>query len=316
MLLQYLLRTIAVVVGLVFLVFGGLFVAACVGLIGKGPDAPAAEKVGMAVQVVATLFFGLVALCGGVLIWLGLRRGNRPAEVVANPAPCERSVSPAEPLEPVAVCREETTIAEEPLEPVWMRREEAAIAVAEPEPIVATMPAPSRRPVSGAGPGQFIARCGPEKDGETYNYVSAAVYLAIAVLCIIAPGRFFELKIDPALAAKLALVPAGLCLGAALLYLWSPLFGAPQTIELYENSLVERLGKKVRSIELAAIERLRVREWYEHRFAARTFTVEAQVHGQPQLRFNSALRGEAERIIEYLASCVPQTEFVEFDATL
>ena len=68
----------------------------------------------------------------------------------------------------------------------------------------------------------------------------------------------------------------------------------------------------MRRIELATIEHLRLQEWYEHRFAARTFNVKARIHGQRQLAFSTALRGEAERIIEYLASKIPQTEFVEF----
>lgn len=63
------------------------------------------------------------------------------------------------------------------------------------------------------------------------------------------------------------------------------------------------------------VQQIRVNEWYEHRFAARTFNIQAQVHDQRQLAFNTALRGDGSRIIEYLASQVPQTEFVEFDTT-
>jgi hypothetical protein len=127
----------------------------------------------------------------------------------------------------------------------------------------------------------------------------------LALFCVVAPGRFIEIKIDPALAAKLALLPAGIGVAAAILYLWSPLFGAPQAIELYERGIVERLGKRIRRIDLEAIEHLRLQEWYEHRFADRTFNVQAQVHGQPKLAFNTALRGEAERIIGYLADKIP-----------
>ena len=148
-----------------------------------------------------------------------------------------------------------------------------------------------------------------------YCYVSAGVYLLLALLCILAPG-FIELRIDPAQATRIALIPAGMGVAFAILHLWTPLFGAPQTIELYERGLVERLGTKVRRIDLATIEHLRVQEWYEHRFAARTFNVKARVLGQRPLAFNTALRGDAECITEYLASQIAETEFVEFNATL
>ena len=172
-----------------------------------------------------------------------------------------------------------------------------------------------RRP-SDAELGQFIARCGPEKNGEMYNYVSAGVYLLLALFCILAPGRFIELKIDPALAAKIALIPAGIGVVAALLYLWTPLFGRPQTIELYERGIVERLGKQIRRIELAAIEHLRLQEWYEHRFADRTFNVKAQVHGQRQLAFNTRCAGKRNGSSNTWHHKIPQTEFVEFNAML
>jgi hypothetical protein len=263
----------------------------------------------MTVQVVVAVIFSLVALFGAFLIWVGLRRGSRAAEVVHAEQPMERVApserEPSELKHPGDLC-----VAASALPAAGSNRCEA------PPPPPAQRPGLRERRSSEGGLGQLIARCGPEKDGEMYHYVSAGFYLLLALLCIIAPGRFFELKIDPALAAKLALIPAGIGLGAAILYLWKPLFGPPQSIELYEYGIVERLGKQVRSVELAAIEHLRVNEWYEHRFAARTFNIKAQVHGQRQLAFNTALRGEGNRIIEYLASQVPQTEFVEFDTTL
>ncbi len=79
---------------------------------------------------------------------------------------------------------------------------------------------------------------------------------------------------------------------------------------------MERLGEQARRIELSAIQHLEVREFYEHRFAPRTFNVKARVQGQKQLVFSTELRGEGERIIECLASCIEQTEFIEFDTTL
>ena len=77
---------------------------------------------------------------------------------------------------------------------------------------------------------------------------------------------------------------------------------------------MERAGNHIRRIELTAIAHLRLQEWYEHRFAARTFNVKAQLYGQPELTFNTSLRGEGDRIVHYLAAKVEQTEFVEFNA--
>ncbi len=311
--MHWLLRATAVCVGVIFVLFGGLFVAACLAMLGQGANAAAAAKVGTTVQIVTTVIFALVALAGMFLIWLGLRRGTVasacPKESVDSSVPLA-SVPPASiPHASPIGCDASPMRASEPCREV--RAELHPIEV----PHAAPFTIGERRP-SDAELGQFIARCGPEKSGAMYNYISAGVYLLLALLCIIAPGRFIELKIDPVLAAKLALIPAGIGVAAAILHLWTPLFGAPQTIELYEHGIVERLGKQIRRIELATIERLRLQEWYEHRFAARTFNVKAQVHGQRQLAFNTALRGESERIIEYLASKIPQTEFVEFNATL
>ena len=251
--MQTVVRAIAVCLGVIFVVFGGLMVATGLTMMGQGPNA---AKVGVTVEIVAIVIFALVAIAGVFLIWLGLRRETRTA----------------------------------PVDPGVQHSPEVAL-------------------------GQFIARCGPEKNGEMYNYISAGVYVLIALVCVVAPG-LIDLKIDPTLAAQLSLIPAGIGVAAALLHVWTPLFGAPQTIELYEHGIVERLGKKIRHIEWAAIEKLRLQEWYEHRFAAQTFNVKAQIHGQGQLSFSTALRGDAQQIVEYLTSKIPQTEIVEFNATM
>ena len=77
---------LAVCVGVIFLLFGGLFVAACLAMLGQGANAPAAAKVGTTVQIVTTVIFALVALVGIFLIWLGLRRGT-----VASASPDEHA---------------------------------------------------------------------------------------------------------------------------------------------------------------------------------------------------------------------------------
>lgn len=299
--MHWMLRAMAVCLGFIFLVFGGLFLVAWLAGVGQGANPPPA-----AVKIVVTVMFAIVTLFGMVLLWLGFRRWGvaSAAETKLVDVPVHAEAIPAA---SGTYCEATAMRTAERCQDV---RAEPATAIRQPAPR-----GPSEHRSAGGELGQFIARCGPEKNGETYNYVSAGIYLLLGLGCVLAP-MFMDFRVDPGLAAKIALIPAGIGVAAALMFLWGPLFGAPQTIELYEHGIVERLGKQVRQIELAAIEHLRLQEWYEHRFADRTFNVKARVRGQRQLAFNTALRGEGDSIIQYLASQFPDAELVEFDATL
>jgi hypothetical protein len=83
---HWLLRALSICVGTVFVLIGGVFVAACFALMAKGPEA----KVGMTVQIVALVIFALMALFGAFLIWMGLGRRSRAADI-AIAQPMERS---------------------------------------------------------------------------------------------------------------------------------------------------------------------------------------------------------------------------------
>jgi hypothetical protein len=317
--MHWLTRAILLCVGAIFVLGGGLFVAACIGTLAQGANAPAAAvKVGVTVQVIATVIFALVAVAGVLMIWVGVRGGGASvstkdaASVSASIAPAKTARGvPVSAVAPVALATVTPSGESWTSEPNPWHDDDIEPDPIEPDPF--DVPRPASRTIGEHRPadaefGDFIAHCGPERNGLMYNYVSAGIYLTIGLGGTIALP-FMELAIEPGLGV---LIPAGLGMGAALLHLWTPLFAAPQTIELFEHGIVERLGQEVRRIELAAIEHLRVQEWYEHRFADRTLLVKAQIQGQRQLEFSTVLRGDGEQIVDYLSSAVPQTEFVEF----
>jgi hypothetical protein len=321
-------RAILICVGVAFVLLGGLFVAACIGTLAQGANAPAAAKVGVTVQVITTVIFSLVVVAGVFMIWVGARRSGGAA--VATPQ-ANRAFTAGE-----IVARAAGGLHDEALEIapdlgrevpekvfalVGAERESdsfhGAFRASHSDEQVSDDFGGARRAPSAAGGefgsadsdlGQFIARCGPERNGLRYHYVSAGIYLAIGLGFTISLP-FMELAIQPGLGV---VIPTALGVAAAMLHLWTPFFGKPQTIELHEFGIVERLGDQSRRIEIATIEHLQVREFYEHRFADRTFLVKARIPGQRQLEFTTALRGDGELIVDYLASEVPRTEFVEF----
>lgn len=161
--------------------------------------------------------------------------------------------------------------------------------------------------------GAFITRCGPRQDGLTNYVVFGIGMLLFAILCFMAPSTFLVPKPgDESMIRTVSWITGGLSVLFGLGMLWKPLFGQNQVIFLYERGLVERVGAVSYRIAIDAIEQLRVQEWYDHRFAPRTFNVRAKVKDQRELSFSSALRGESERIIAYLAERVRQTEMVPF----
>lgn len=321
--MHWLLRTILISLGIAFVLCGGAFAAACISLMAKGANAGAAANVPMGVQIGAAVFFALVAIAGAFMIWLGARRGARATAAANQVVRKTVATAPARPATSTftAATTESDDDEEEWAAAVGAWREasadgQATTVLEAPRPRVR-----EARPTGGefgsldSDLGQFIARCGPELNGLTYNYVSAGVYFSLAIACIIAP-HFMELAIDKGLAVMTSFIPAAFCLGAVLLHLWTPFFGTKQTIELYEFGIVERLGEQERRIESATIEHLRVQEWFEHRFADRTYNVKARIQGQPNLEFSTALRGQGDEIVDYLASSIlgDRVEFVEFVA--
>jgi hypothetical protein len=163
--------------------------------------------------------------------------------------------------------------------------------------------------------GAFIAQCGPLQAGLTNYLIFGAAMLVFAVLCFLAPSTFLVPKpADAAWVSGCCWVFGGISLLFGLGMMWHPLFGQNKTILLYERGLIERVGGTSFAISLDEIEVLRVQEWYDHRFAPRTFNVRAKIRGNRELSFSSALRGESDRIIAYLADHVARTEMVPFQA--
>jgi hypothetical protein len=163
--------------------------------------------------------------------------------------------------------------------------------------------------------GAFIAKCGPQEAGLTNYLVFGTIALLVGVGCFLAPDLILRPKPADAAAVKGFLWLFGALTSlAGLGMMWKPLFGQNQEILLYERGLVERVGAISYGIALDEIEQLRVQEWYDNRFAPRTFNVRAKVRGERELKFSSALRGESDRIIAYLAEHVENTEMVPFQA--
>jgi hypothetical protein len=163
--------------------------------------------------------------------------------------------------------------------------------------------------------GAFIAKCGPQEAGLNHYLVFGVIALVVGILCVLAPTTFLNPKpADEAAVRGFMWIFGGLATIAGLGMVSRPLFGQKREILLFERGIVERIGAISYGIALDEIEQLRVQEWYEHRFAPRTFNVRAKVRGDRELSFSSALRGESERIIAYLAEHVEQTEMVPFNA--
>jgi hypothetical protein len=165
--------------------------------------------------------------------------------------------------------------------------------------------------------GDFIAQCGPREDGQTHYIVCGAGMIVLGILACFFPIPFPLPKgadISDATFQTICCVIGGVFGLMGLGMLWKPLFGQSQMILLYERGLIERVGSTNYAIPLDEIEQLRVQEFYEHRFAPRTFLVRAKVRGAKELSFSSALRGDSNRIIAYLAEQIPQTELVPFQA--
>jgi len=79
----------AVGAGLLFVLLGGLCMAIALLMVVKGVNDPALKEIDMAVRIIATGIFGLVATFGAFLIWCGLRRTRRvqhPIVGLAHPS--------------------------------------------------------------------------------------------------------------------------------------------------------------------------------------------------------------------------------------
>ena len=230
---HWLLRTIALVTGLVFLAFGSLSLVACMGL-----PAPVGTFDVIAHVIVVGIIVGMTLL-GAFLVWIGLRRSRRmivPAAAVAGQPANDPS-----------------------------------------------LPAQTR------DFGALIAQCGPQQAGLTNYLLWGAALLVVAALGGIAPFTFLVPKPGDEAAVKgFCWLMGGLCALGGLGMMWKPLFGQNQTILLYERGLIERVGAIQFAVALDQIEQLRVQEWYDHRFAPRTYNVRAKVRGERELSFSSA----------------------------
>jgi hypothetical protein len=161
--------------------------------------------------------------------------------------------------------------------------------------------------------GRLIAECGPKKAGQTHYIVCGLAMLVFAGVCFVAPSTFLIPKPgDEKMIGMVSLFATALSGLFGIIMIGGPLVGRSQKILLYEGGLLEQVGSSARHIAIEQIQHLRLQEWYEHRFAPPTFNVRATVTGQKDLLFSSALRGDAETIIAYLAERVASVEQVPF----
>jgi len=161
--------------------------------------------------------------------------------------------------------------------------------------------------------GRLIGRCGPEQDGQLHYVVMGVILLVFAGLCFIAPWTFMKPKPgDEQMIQIVSLLATAVCALFGVVLTFGPLMARAQTILLFEGGLLEHIGSKSRLIQVEEIQHLRLQEFYEHRFAPRTFNLQARVPGQRDLKFSSSLRGDGEKIIAYLADHVANVEMVPF----
>jgi hypothetical protein len=288
---RWILRGISVLIGLVLLLLGGATAALAVHDLVANLNQPGPGKFGLDVQIVAIGILVVVTLFGAVLIWLGLRRGKPAAEIkpaveigfsnpsVAAPAPSATTAFPS------------ATAAARPV-------------AAATDSVITGVPVEL---------GRLIGRCGPEQDGQLHYVVMGVILLVFAGLCFIAPWTFMKPKPgDEQMIQIVSLLATAVCALFGVVLTFGPLMARAQTILLFEGGLLEHVGSKSRLIQVEEIQHLRLQEFYEHRFAPRTFNLQARVPGQRDLKFSSSLRGDGEKIVAYLADHVANVEMVPF----
>ena len=162
--------------------------------------------------------------------------------------------------------------------------------------------------------GNFIGQCGPKESGRFHYYVIGFGCLILAIASFIAPYTFLPpqkpdhesgLKIITALAVLFFL-------GLSGLLILLPVFTKPQVVFLFENGLIDRKGDVDRKISLADVTKMRIFEWYEHRFADRELNIRLEIADQKDMLFGSALQGDAEKIIAYLKTKIKDQVFKPF----
>jgi hypothetical protein len=149
--------------------------------------------------------------------------------------------------------------------------------------------------------------------GQTHYYVIGAVELVLAFVVM-----FFAESIakpgDEEMARKIGLVIGGLLGLKGFAMIAAQLLRTPQEIILYGDRIEEKRGEKIRKIPLDQIAAMKLQEFYEHRFAPQTYNVTLEVRGDSNLKFSTALGGDADKIVEYLAEIVPDVQVREFMA--
>jgi hypothetical protein len=328
------LRALALLTGVPLLLLGLLAVVTAIGMVGN--PGPQGGPPPIAAQVIGVAIMAGIAVTGGALIWVGVRKRSKP--VSAGTSQPSMGVTPPELVTSVSPLESDDGLA-------TAAYVSPTVAAAPSSAGLATMPAPAATAGSFAyvpapadydepsrgefesmslgdddggafqigTSGQLIGKCGPKMSGQLHYYFVAGVVVAVGVAVMIglrvAPGAA-----DPATAAAV-----GLWLGGALI-----LFGGvivalqltrgPQTIVLYDDRLEEELGSKRRTVPLDHVAALHLQEFYEHRFAPQTFLVTVHVSGGRNLKFSTALGGDADLIVRCLADIAPDVEIREFVA--
>jgi hypothetical protein len=143
-----------------------------------------------------------------------------------------------------------------------------------------------------------------------YHFIGGLVIVvgfAVMIGLQVAPGAA-----DPATASKVGFALGGglVLFGGVMVAL--QLMRVPQIVLLYDDRLEEESGSTLRTIRLDQIVGLQLQEFYEHRFAPQTFLVTIRVNGQRNIKFSTALGGDANLIVRCLADIAPDVEVREF----
>ena len=280
----------------------------------------------LAVHIIGIAIMVVPVVVGALLLKFSLLPKKRSQQLNQSKTPPPQDVRPMPPeVQPTEQTEEQPTDRTfEEVEAFPPSRPESAVTVLSPATKKA-VPASRREPAfefpssattraSAAPTGQLLAECGPKKSGQTHYIVIGFLMIVLGCVAMAIPEKIVPPK-KPADAGMIR--TAGLCFGGVITLfglgmMAGPLFGPAQRIRLYDDKLVEEKGNRTREIGFDGIASVEIQEWYEHRFAPQTFKVKVKVSGQPDLAFSSALVGNSERIIRFLAEHSSDTQVTEF----
>ncbi len=325
------LRALALLCGVPLFLIGLLATVLAIGMVGD--PAPQGGPPPIAAQVIVAILMVGVTAAGAALCWLGVRR--RAPRRTAEASPAENP--PAGQITDTFALPQETAV--RLTAPAYAL---PTVAAATGSPVATIQPSATlhesfghfqdqgdfhqqfRQQLDSLSPaddddepfrigttGQLVGKCGPNLSGQLHYYVIGGLVIAVGLAIMI------WLQIDPGAANPVTAGKVGLWLGGGLILFGGAMIGlqltrVPQVISLYDNRLEIASGDKLRTVRLDHIADLHLQEFYEHRFAPRTFAVTLHVNGDRSVTFSTALGGDADLIVRCLADIATNVEVRQF----